>query len=92
MEPNFIYYNNLTFDDKKKFSIDFSDEDLLEGVVFKENKDYCISSMTCYVDLTVDVTKRSNYAKVKQSSGLATAILRGGVDFGYGKKTGAWKN
>ena len=86
MEPTFICYNNLTFDDEKKFLIDFSDEDLLEGVVFKKNKGYYITSMTCYVDLTVDITKLPNYAKIKQTSDLGTAILRGSVDFGYGKK------
>ena len=37
MEPTFVYYNNLAFDGQKKFSIDFSNEDLLEGVVFKKN-------------------------------------------------------
>ena len=60
MEPTFIYYNNLIFDDGKKFSIDFSDEDLLKGVVFKKNKDYYVTSMACYVDLTVDITKLAN--------------------------------
>ena len=86
MEPTFIYYNKLTFDDEKKFLIDFSDEDSLEGVVFKKNKDYYITSMTCYVDLTVDIMKLLNYLKIKQTPDLATAILRGSVDFGYGKK------
>ena len=60
MEPTFIYYNNLIFDDGKKFSIDFSHEDLLKGVVFKKNKDYYVTSMACYVDLTVDITKLAN--------------------------------
>ena len=86
MEPTFIYYNNLTFDDEEKLSINFSDEDSLEGVVLKKNKDYYITSMTCYVDLTVDITKLLNYAKIKQTSDLANAILRGGVDFGHGRK------
>ena len=80
MEPTFIYYSNVTFNSEKKFSINFSDEDWLEGVVFKKNKDYYITSMTCYVDLT------PNYAKIKQTSDLANAILRGGIDFGYGRK------
>ena len=89
MEPTFIYYNNLTFDDEKKFSIDFSDEDSLEGVYYITGcilYDYYITSMTCYVDLTGDITKLVNYTKIKQTSDLGTAILRGGVDFGYGKK------
>ena len=37
MEPTFIYYNNLAFDGQKKFLINFSNEDLLEGVVFHKN-------------------------------------------------------
>ena len=36
--------------------------------------------MTCYVDLTVDITKLLNQAKIKQTSDLAT------VDFSFGKK------
>ena len=70
----FFYYNNRTFDDRKKFSINFSNEDLLEGIVFKKNKDYYITSMTSYVDLTVDITKLLNQAKIKQTSDLATVI------------------
>ena len=77
MEPTFIYYNNLIFDDKKKFSIDFINEDLLKGVVLKKNKDYYVTSMACYVDLTVDITKLANYAKIKQTTDPANAILRG---------------
>ena len=64
MEPNFICYDNLTFDDKKKFSINFSDEDTLKGVVFKKNEGYYITSITCYVDLTVDITKLPNSNKL----------------------------
>ena len=57
MESTFVYYKNLTFDDEKKFLINFSDEDLLKGVVFKKNKDYYVTSMACYLHLPVDITK-----------------------------------
>ena len=60
MEPIIVYYNNLTFNDKKRFSTDFSNEDLLEGIVFKKNENYYIMSMTCYVDFTIDITKLPN--------------------------------
>lgn len=60
MEPTFIYYKDLAFGDELKFSIDFSDKDLLEAVVFKKNKCYYITSLACYVDLTVDITELSN--------------------------------
>ena len=66
--------------------LEFSDGDLLEGVIFKKNKDYYITSTSCYVNLTVDVTKLPQFHKIKEISDLANAILADGVDFGY-KKT-----
>ena len=60
MEPIIVYYNNLTFNDKKRFSTDFSNEDLLEGIVLKKNENYYIMSMTCYADFTIDITKLLN--------------------------------
>ena len=57
MEPVFIHYNNLRFDENKRFTHELSNGDLLESVIFKKNKDYYITSMSCYVDQTVDVMK-----------------------------------
>ena len=34
MEPVFIYYNNLSVSQNKKFTLEF--RDLLEGVIFKK--------------------------------------------------------
>ena len=36
MEPVFVYYNNLSFDQIKRFMLEFSDGDLLKGVFFKK--------------------------------------------------------
>ena len=80
IEPVFIYYNDLKFDKHKKFTINFRDEDFLEGVVFRKNRDYYITCMTCYI------TKLPKYDKIKEIHNLATVILRGGIDFSYGKK------
>ena len=82
MEPIFIY-NNLSFDQNKRSTLEFTDDDLLEGVLFKKNKDYYITSESCYVDLTVDVTKLPQFNKFKEISDLLNAILADGVDFGY---------
>ena len=38
MEPIFIYYNNLNFDEDKNFMLEFSDSDKLDGVSFKKIK------------------------------------------------------
>ena len=34
MDPIFIYYNNLILAENKQFTLEFSDEDLLQGIVF----------------------------------------------------------
>ena len=41
--------------------------------------------MSCYVDLTVDVTKLPQFDKIKENSDLANATLADGVDFGFKK-------
>ena len=68
IELTFIYYYNLAFNDEKKFSIDFSNKDSIEGVIFKKNKDYCITIMACYGDLLADITTLPNYTKIKETS------------------------
>ena len=85
MEPIFIYYKNLNFDQDKNFLLEFSDSDKLDDVIFKNNKDYYITNMSCYIDLTVDVTKLPQFDKIKKVSDLSNAILANGVDFGYKK-------
>ena len=82
----FIYYNNLSFDKNKRFTLEFSDDDLLGGVFFsKKNKDYHITSMSCYIDLTVDVTKLPQFNKIKETSDLSNAILANDENLGYKK-------
>ena len=41
--------------------------------------------MSCYVDLTVDVTKLPQLDKIKEISDFSNAILADGVDFGFKK-------
>ena len=51
----------------------------------KKKKDYYITSVSCYVDLAVDVTKLLPFDTIKEISDLANAILADGVDFAYEK-------
>ena len=55
----------------------------MNGIIFK--KSYYITSISCYVDLTTDVTKLPQFHKIKEISDLANAILADGVDFDYKK-------
>ena len=81
IETTFIYYRKLTFSDKNKFLMNFSNENSLEGAIFTKNKAYYITSMT-----TVDISKLPNYAKIEKPSDVAFVILRRSINFGYGKK------
>ena len=85
MEPTFIYYNNLIFDRNRRFKLEFTDDNLLEDVRFRKNKDYYIIIMSYYVDLTVDVTKLPQSDKIKEISDLVMVILAGSVDFDHKK-------
>ena len=38
MDPIFIYYNNLKFQGNKVFTIEFNNDDRLDGVLFKKKK------------------------------------------------------
>lgn len=83
MEPIFIYYNNLKFDQNKNFTLEFCNGDKLDGLIFKKNKDYYIKNMSCYVDLAVDVNKLPQFDKIKEIYDLSNAILVGDDNFGY---------
>ena len=41
--------------------------------------------MSCYIDLAVDVTKLSQFDKIKEISNLAIVTLADGLDFGSKK-------
>ena len=57
----------------------------LRVLFLEKNKDYYINSMSCYVDLTVDVTKQPQSDNIKEISDLGNANLGDNVDFGYKK-------
>ena len=46
MEPTFIYYKNLSFDQNKRFALEWSDDNMLEGVLFRKNKDYYVTTIS----------------------------------------------
>ena len=55
MDPIFIYYNNLNFQENKFFTIEVSNGDQLDGVLFKK-KDYYLVSMFCFIEITNDLS------------------------------------
>ena len=81
MDPFFIYYNNLKFAENKQFTLEFSDEDLLQEIIFF--RDYFLMSMPCFTKVENDITKLKQYPAIKKISELADRIIRNGFDHGY---------
>ena len=76
MEPIFIYSNDLQFQDNKSFTIDFSDDDRLQGVLFKKEKDYYLTSMLCFIEITNDLSELEHYSEIIKISELSNKILK----------------
>ena len=83
MDPIFIYYNNLEFKDKKIFNIQFSNEDRLQGVMFKKDKDYYLTSMSCFIELNTSLNNTSFNKQIIEISTLSNEILKNGIDHKY---------
>ena len=83
MDLIFIYYNNLKFAENKQFTLEFSNEDLLQGITFLKNKDYFLMSMSCFIEVENDITKLKQYSAIEKISELAKRIIKNGVDHGY---------
>ena len=86
MDLIFIYSNDLQFQDNKSFTIDFSDDDRLQGVLFKKNKDYYLTSMSCFTEITNDLSELEHYSEIIKISELLNKILKNGVDHLYDEK------
>ena len=86
MEPIFIYSNDLQFQDNKSFTIEFSNNDRLQGVLFKKNKDYYLTSMSCFIEITNDLSELEHYNKIIKILELSNKIFKNGVDHLYDEK------
>ena len=88
MEPIFIYCDKVKFqnDDYKIFKVDFSDGDNLEGVFFRKNRDYYITSMSCFIALEQDLKELNHYADIKKISEISKEILKNGIEHLYEEK------
>ena len=63
MEPLFIYFNKLKFDKDEKFVLDFSSDDEIRKILFRQSKYYFIISMDCFIELSNDAKSSTQYKK-----------------------------
>ena len=82
MEPIFIYFDKVKFDNSslKTFTITFSDGDLLDGVLFKKINDYYITSMTSSITIEKDLKELKDYDNIKKISDIANEYLKNGIN------------
>ena len=88
MDPVFICCDKVKFqiEDYKIFKVDFSNGDNLEGVFFRKNRDYYITSMSCFITLEQDLKELQHYDDIKKISGISNKILKKGIEHLYEEK------
>ena len=84
MDPIFIYFDKVTFDNtdatSSTFTLTFSDGDALDGVQFKKTNDYYITSMTCSVTIEKNLKELKEYEDLKKISDIANDYLTNGIN------------
>ena len=64
MDPILIYFNNLNFNENHRFILNFSDGDILKGVNFSKENNYYIMSMSCFVEVSNEITELKQYDNI----------------------------
>ena len=83
MEPVFMYWNDVNYvgdNDFKKFKLQFNDSDKFNGVIFKKDRDYFITSLSTNVKINKNVKNLDDFEKISEVSKKANEILTNGVD------------
>ena len=82
MEPVFMYQSKIKFkgnDNFKEFKVNFSDGDNLNGVIFKKEKNYFITSLLANVEIDKDLKGLKDYKKIKELSRKSNEIIEKGI-------------
>ena len=82
MDPVFIYWPKIKFKGEnnfKEFKVTFSNGDNLDGVIFKKNKDYYITSLSANININKDLKELKDYEKIKEISKISNSIIEKGI-------------
>ena len=78
-----MYWDKIKFKDSdnfKEFKVKFGDGDSLDGVIFKKNKDYYITSLSANIELDKNLKGLKNYDEIKKISEISNSILQNGIE------------
>lgn len=78
-----MYWDKIKFKDSdnfKEFKVKFGDGDSLDGVIFKKNKDYYITSLSANIELDKNLKELKKYDEIKKISEISNSILQNGIE------------
>ena len=61
----------MKFEENKSFTMDFSDGDRLQWVLIRKNRDYHLTSMSCNIKLSNDITEQKDFEELKKMEKLS---------------------
>ena len=79
-----MYWSKLKFEgdkDYKKFNVNFSDGDRLDGVFFRKDKKYFITSLSTNIKIEKNFKKLEDYEKLKKVSKELNDTLKNGSQY-----------
>ena len=79
-----MYWSKLKFEgdkDYKKFNVNFSDGDRLDGVFFRKDKKYFIISLSTNIKIEKNLKKLEDYEKLKKVSKELNDTLKNGSQY-----------
>ena len=69
MEPAYIFYKELPTDEKNLFSLNISEKNEVENVIFKKNQEYAVTGMAIKPDIVdSDIVKVIDQKKLESLS------------------------
>ena len=82
MEPVYIYFKEALLDDQNRFTLDFSNEIIVNEILFSPDKDYYITSMNCDLKLLKDFEAHEDILDdIKKLSKLRRLLLEKDPDY-----------
>ena len=73
----------MKFAENKKFTLEFSDGDILQGKSFRKSRDYFLMSMACFIEIENDIMELTQYTDIEKISEFVNRIIKNGIDYGH---------
>ena len=77
MDLIFIYFRKIDLKDNNKFTLDFSDEQNVQEVIFLKNRDYYVTSLNCNLIVKEHINDKKGL--IKEISQKSRFLLEKGL-------------